>query len=105
MDDPDRGLGVRDGDDPATPTPGLTPWELAEWVEDFCAYATSRILGVGAHQYDNVGRQKFEDMPLGQLCIEIEDEIADLINYSAMLALRIRWIKKAVETYDPEGPF
>lgn len=90
LDDPGAGPIDRDRDHPPdAPTHGLTSWDLADWQHQFGLYAQTRILGIGAHQYDEAGSQKFEHLPLADLYDELLDELADVVNYAAMLAARI----------------
>lgn len=100
-----RGAGDRDGDDPpSAPPEGLTSWDLADYVNRFAGYATTRILGIGAHQYDLAGRQKFEGKDLEDICDELLDELADVVNYAAMIALKVSRIRDEAERWH-RAPF
>lgn len=72
--------------------------ELADWVEEFAHYSAQRVTGVGAEQYDDgSGVQKFERLPLTDLFEWAEEELQDIVVYSAMLACRLRLLRRALE--------
>ena len=60
--------------------------------------AQERILGVGAEQYTEGDKQRFETMPLPELVEYCREEALDLINYGVMLTLRIETLADAVES-------
>jgi len=100
LDGLERGFGYGDRhDSPVAPPEGLTSWDLAEWVGDFSTYATTRVLGIGAHQYDLAGRQKFEGLDIQDICDELIDELADVVNYAAMLALKVTRVRDEVDEW------
>lgn len=74
----------------------MTAKELAEFQEAFTRHARSRILGVGAEQYQDEQGQKFEKFPTSQLLSEAQDELADVVNYATMLAISLQRIKERV---------
>lgn len=61
------------------------------------ADAQARILGVGAQQYTEGDRQKFETMPLADLVEYAREETLDLVNYGAMVTLRIERLAEMVK--------
>ena len=87
--------GFADGDDspPAPPAEGMSSWDLADYQAEFAEYAARRILGTGAQQYDYAGVQKFEQLDLPDIADELVDELADIVNYATMLAIRILRVK------------
>lgn len=68
---------------------GVTPGELASFTESFGDYARTRIMGTGASEYSDTAGQKYETMTFNELLIELADELADVSNYSAMLATKV----------------
>jgi hypothetical protein len=70
--------------------------ELASEVQRVVTDAQSRILGIGADQYERDGRQKFEDMPMDELIEYVREEALDLVNYGVMVTLRIERLAEAV---------
>jgi hypothetical protein len=70
--------------------------ELASEVQRVVIDAQSRILGIGAEQYERDGRQKFEDMPMDELIEYVREEALDLVNYGVMVTLRIERLAEAV---------
>ena len=72
----------------------MSSWDLADWQGEFSQYASGRILGIGAHQYDGAGSQKFEGLTVEELCDELVDELADVVNYAAMLAAKVMWLRR-----------
>lgn len=68
---------------------------LANFVECFANYAQSRIRGTGAAQYnlDEFGLQRFEQLAGTDLCDELLDELADVISYSSMIAVKVLVIR------------
>jgi hypothetical protein len=67
----------------------VTSEELAQAVTDTIRATTSRVLGVGADQYDDgSGTQKFETLPPAELAAWLIEEADDLIVYAIMLRIR-----------------
>lgn len=67
----------------------MTSEELAARVEEIISSTKSRILGVGADQYDDgSGVQKFETLELAELVRWLIEEADDLIVYAAMIRIR-----------------
>ena len=79
---------------PSFPRRGMTTKELAEFQKAFTRHARGRIYGVGAAQYAQTERQKFESYPVFRLIEEAQDEAADLINYATMIAIQLERIKE-----------
>jgi len=75
----------------------MTSEELADEVGHFIRACRSRILGVGAEQYDEGnGQQKFETMPLVELVVYAREEAQDLAVYAAMLDIRLKRLEEAL---------
>lgn len=82
---------------------GMSPQDLAEFVHEFNRECQGRIKGVGKDQYDNGGFQKFEAMELDDLLRYAEEEVLDIPNYCAMLFIRIRRLRQALDRIDTLG--
>lgn len=67
---------------------GISSADLASFAEAFAAYSRSRVLGIGAAQYDDGKGQKFEQFSFNDVVLELIDEIADAHNYLTMLAVK-----------------
>lgn len=78
----------------------MTSEELAAEVTGLAEVAASRVLGTGNEQYSMGGRQKFEGYTIDRLFGEAEDELADIVSYAAMLRVRLRRLREAVNQAD-----
>ncbi|MFD9368562.1 hypothetical protein ACFWA6_12750 [Streptomyces sp. NPDC060020] len=78
----------------------MTSEELADSVSDFIGECRSRILGIGAEQYDEGDGQKFEKMPLAGLIRYAREEAQDLAVYAAMLDIRLARLEAAFSADD-----
>lgn len=74
----------------------MTSEELADEVGHFIRQCRGRILGIGAEQYEEGGRQKFETMPLVELVVYAREEAQDLAVYAAMLDIRLKQLEEAL---------
>lgn len=74
----------------------MTPDQLADHVAAFIDKAAGRVNGIGADQYSEGQRQKFEAMPLGQLFDWAEEELLDQAAYAVMLNIRLRRVQDRV---------
>ena len=72
---------------PAAPVAGMTSKELAEHQKQFTTFARGRILGTGADQYTRESGQRFEGLSVKRIIEETQEEIADIVNYAAMLSI------------------
>ncbi len=69
---------------------GMTSTDLASFIESISDFAKSRVLDIGAQQYAAPeGGQRFEDQAPEELVQAFVEEIADAINYLAMLAIKV----------------
>ena len=76
---------------------GITVDELAQAQRRFTNYARLRLTGVGKRDYDQGGKQAFEDMGLHRLINELRDEVADAVNYLTFLDIQLSRWKLALE--------
>lgn len=79
---------------PSLPLGGMNAQELGQFQDSFTRYARGRILGIGATQYSDVRGQRFEAYSISRLIDEAQDELADVVNYAAMLAIALQRIKE-----------
>lgn len=82
---------------------GMSSDDLAEFSQEFILECMGRIKGVGDSQYSQGGFQKFEAMELDDLLEYAEEEILDIPNYCAMLFIRIRRLRQALDAVDDLG--
>ena len=68
---------------------GASSEDYASFAEVFADYARSRIRGIGAAQYDNGKGQKYESLDFEDVAVELLDELADVQNYLATLAIKV----------------
>lgn len=68
---------------------GASSEDYASFAEAFADYARSRIRGIGAAQYDNGKGQKYESLDFEDVAVELLDELADVQNYLATLAIKV----------------
>ena len=78
----------------------MTAKQLAEYQKKFTRHARGRILGVGAEQYADAAGQKFEGYSVNRLISEMQDEMADVVNYAAMISIQLERLK---EKYVQQG--
>jgi len=71
----------------------MTSEELADEVEKFVVHALTRVRGTGDDQYSQGDTQQFEEMNVDELFQWAEEELADIVNYSVMLAIRLRRVQ------------
>lgn len=72
----------------------MTSKELAEYQKSFTRHARGRILGVGAEQYSDKAGQKFEGYSVSRLIGEMQDELADVVNYAAMISIQLERVRQ-----------
>lgn len=68
--------------------------ELAKKVLSVCREAGDRITGIGDRQYFARGLQRVELTSLQQDLVDLEEELLDTINHSAMSILKLRSIRE-----------
>lgn len=68
---------------------GVSSEELAGFTEAMADYAKSRIRGTGNEQYMSaIGIQEFEIRSPEETAEYLMEELADVINYASMLAIK-----------------
>lgn len=67
---------------------GVSSLELQDFVDQMAEIAQARILTVGHEQYGQGKVQKFETMSGRELGEGLIEEIADVYNYIAMMAIK-----------------
>jgi hypothetical protein len=92
----DSGSGDGDFDYPSAPSEGMTSQELADFQEVFTRWSRRRILTDGLKQYDRGDRQAFEDLDFPTLIVYAQEELADIVNYCAMLSIKLERLKESV---------
>ena len=92
----DSGSGDGDADYPSAPSEGMTSQELADFQEVFARWSRRRILTDGLQQYDRGNRQAFEDLDFPTLIVYAQEELADIVNYCAMLSIKLERLKESV---------
>ena len=79
---------------PTPPPAGMTSQQLADYQEQFTAWARARILTDGLRQYDRGGQQAFESYSPVRLIDETEQELADIVNYCTMLSIQLHRMRE-----------
>lgn len=82
---------------------GMSSEDLQDFTVQFNEEAQARIKGPGNDEYTMDGYQKFEEMDLDDLIEYAEEEVLDLSNYCAMLFIRLRRIRQALDQVDDLG--
>lgn len=72
----------------------MTSQQLADYQEQFTAWARARILTDGLRQYDRGGEQAFESYSPVRLIDETEQELADIVNYCTMLSIQLHRMRE-----------
>ena len=83
-------------DSPSAPSEGMTSQQLADFQREFSDWSRTRILTDGLQQYDRGNRQAFEDLDFPTLITYAQEELADLVNYAAMLSIKLQRLKESV---------
>ncbi|MDG9711132.1 MULTISPECIES: hypothetical protein [Streptomyces] len=79
----------------------MTPEQLADSFGHFLRACRQRVLGVGAEQYSEGEKQKFETMPLPELVAWAREEAQDLGVYAAMVDIRLQRLEAVVKRLPP----
>lgn len=82
---------------------GMDSDDLAHEAAEFIADCVARIKGVGNDQYSSNGFQKFETLELDELFQYTLEEVQDIANYCAFLAIRIQRLRSALDDRDDLG--
>ena len=67
---------------------GVSSEELASFTECLASMTSSRIRGVGNEQYSRGNGQQFEGMTSEELTEGLLEELADVVGYASMLAIK-----------------
>jgi len=71
----------------------MTSEQLAKAITHMVKSLESRIMGVGAEQYDSGHRQKIEDKSIDQVLDEALEEIDDLLVYLSWARIRTQKLR------------
>jgi NTP pyrophosphatase (non-canonical NTP hydrolase) len=84
---------------------GIGSANLANFVSCFSDHAAARILSTGALQYElgDTGEQHMETMTPQELCDELADELLDVCNYAAFIAIKVLALQKKFDNAVPSG--
>lgn len=66
---------------------GVDPADLSDFIMSTAALAAERVRGIGADQYGGE-IQKFETKTVDELTRDILEEVADVIAYASMIAIK-----------------
>jgi hypothetical protein len=69
---------------------------LADFVRDLGALAASRVESLGSVAYLDSGRQRALGKSVDELVADVLEELADVVSYSAFIALRMIAASRAV---------
>jgi len=79
----------------------MTSQELADAIGDTIKSLESRIIGIGADQYDFGDTQKIELKTLPEVAQDALEEIDDLLVYLAFLRISINRLKSTIDKFSP----
>lgn len=79
----------------------MTSEQLAQAIADTIKNLESRIIGIGAHQYDLGDIQKIEMKTLPEVAQDALEEIDDLLVYLAFLRISINRLKSTIDKFSP----
>jgi hypothetical protein len=71
----------------------MTSEQLAKAITHMVKSLESRIMGVGAEQYDSGNKQKIEDKSIDQVLDEALEEIDDLLVYLSWARIRTQKLR------------
>ena len=79
----------------------MTSEQLAQAIADTIKNLESRIIGIGADQYDLGDMQKIEMKTLPEVAQDALEEIDDLLVYLAFLRISINRLKSTIDKFSP----
>ena len=79
----------------------MTKDELAKAIAHTIANVESRILNIGAQQYDQGTRQKIESKSITQVLDEALEEVDDLLAYISFTRIRVARLRALLSEHDP----
>lgn len=78
----------------------MTSEELAKQIGLTIANVQSRILNIGAQQYDLGDKQKIESKSLEQISNEAIEELDDLLAYISYIRIRVAQLRLLLSEHD-----
>jgi hypothetical protein len=79
----------------------MTKDELARAIAHTISNVESRILNIGAQQYDLGAKQKIESKSITQVLDEALEEIDDLLAYISFTRIRVARLRARLSEHDP----
>ena len=79
----------------------MTSEQLAKAIGETIQSLESRIIGIGADQYDSGDIQKIEMKTLPEVAQDALEEIDDLLVYLAFLRISINRLKSTIDKFSP----
>jgi glyoxylase-like metal-dependent hydrolase (beta-lactamase superfamily II) len=79
----------------------MTKEELARAIAHTIANVESRILNIGAQQYDQGTKQKIESKSITQVLDEALEEVDDLLAYISFTRIRVARLRARLSEHDP----
>jgi hypothetical protein len=79
----------------------MTKDELARAIAHTIANVESRILNIGAQQYDQGIKQKIESKSITQVLDEALEEVDDLLAYISFTRIRVARLRARLSEHDP----
>jgi hypothetical protein len=79
----------------------MTKDELARAIAHTIANVESRILNIGAQQYDQGAKQKIESKSITQVLDEALEEVDDLLAYISFTRIRVARLRARLSEHDP----
>lgn len=79
----------------------MTKDELARAIAHTISNVESRILNIGAAQYDQGTKQKIESKSITQVLDEALEEIDDLLAYISFTRIRVARLRARLSEHDP----
>lgn len=79
----------------------MTKEELARAIAHTIANVESRVLNIGAKQYDEGTKQKIESKSITQVLDEALEELDDLLAYISFTRIRVQRLRALLSEHDP----
>jgi transcriptional regulator NrdR family protein len=79
----------------------MTKEELARAIAHTIANVESRVLNIGAQQYDEGTKQKIESKSITQILDEALEELDDLLAYISFTRIRVQRLRALLSEHDP----
>ena len=81
----------------------MTSEELAKAIAHTIANVQSRILNIGAQQYDEGDKQKIEQKEIPEVLDDALEELDDLLAYISFTRIRVARLRARLSDLDPAG--